>query len=78
LPEVAATPEVIHTILSVLFGILGVVSVILIIYAGMTFIVGQADPQKIKDARNTIIWALIGLAIALAAEAIVYLLLGRL
>lgn len=78
LPQVAADSNTITTILSVVFGILGVVCVFLLIYAGMQFITGGDDPQKVKNARNTIIWALIGLGIALLAEAIVFVVLSRL
>lgn len=78
LPEVAANASTVSTILSVVFGIIGATSVILIIFAGMLFITGGDDPQKIKTARNTIIWALLGLGIALSAEAIVYIFLRQL
>ncbi len=78
LPEVAADASTVSTILSVVFGIIGATSVILIIFAGMLFITGGDDPQKIKTARNTIIWALLGLGIALSAEAIVYIFLRQL
>ena len=78
LPEVAANADTVSTLLSIVFGVLGAVCVFLVIYAGMQFITGGDDPQKVKNARNTIIWALIGLGVAVSAEAIVYLVLGRL
>lgn len=78
LPEVAADADTVSTFLSIVFGVLGAVCVILIIYAGFQFILGGDDPQKVKNARNTIIWALIGLGVALSAEAIVVLVLSKL
>lgn len=78
LPEVAADASTVSTFMSVVFGVLGAVCVILIIYAGFQFIIGGDDPNKVKNARNTIIWALIGLGVALLAEAIVLLVLSRL
>ncbi len=78
LPEVVADASTVSTVLAVVFGIIGATAVILIIFSGMLFITGGDDPQKIKTARNTIIWALLGLGIALSAEAIVYIFLRQL
>ncbi len=77
LPEVAADASTASTFMALVFGVLGAVCVLLIIYAGFQFILGGDDPNKVKNARNTIIWALIGLGVALLAEAIVFLILGR-
>ncbi len=78
LPQVGADRATIQPILTIFFGILGLIAVVMLIISGIKFITAQGEPQKIKDARNTIIWSLIGLAIAVSAEVIVYLLLGKL
>ena len=51
--------------------ILGGVSVIMIVYAGFRFTLADGDPQKVKAARNTILYAVAGLVIAILAYGIV-------
>ncbi|HXR49537.1 MAG TPA: hypothetical protein VN778_00715, partial [Verrucomicrobiae bacterium] len=60
-------------ILTFVFAILGALSVLMIVIAGLRFVTGSSSPQEIAKARNTIVYALIGLLIALAAESIVRL-----
>jgi len=49
----------------------------MIVISGFRFIVGQGSPQETAKARNTIVYALVGLVVALTAEAIVALVLGK-
>ena len=59
------------SVLSVVFGVAGGVALIIIIVAGIKFMTSQGEPQAIAKARNTIIYALIGLVICIAAFSIV-------
>jgi TRAP-type C4-dicarboxylate transport system permease small subunit len=77
LPQVSATADTIRNVLGLVFGIIAVVTVIYIIVAGFQFITSQGDPQQVAKARQTILFAVIGLAIALSAELIVFFVLGR-
>ncbi len=79
LPKVSAGQSQITIILRFVFGIIGVVAVIYIILAGIRLATSiGSDPQAFAKARNTLIFAGVGLAIAISAEAIVTLVLGRL
>ncbi len=49
----------------------GAVSVIMIIIGGLRYILSSGDPANTASARNTILYAIIGLVIAIAAQAIV-------
>jgi len=49
----------------------GVVSVLMIIYGALKFVVSGGDAAGIKTARDTIIYALIGLVVAMAAQGVV-------
>ena len=51
-----------------LFVILVVVSVIFIVLAGFQFITGGGDPVAISAARTKLIWAAVGIGIALLAR----------
>ncbi|HEU4914808.1 MAG TPA: pilin [Candidatus Saccharimonadales bacterium] len=58
-------------ILDMAFRIAGLVAAVFIIWGGIQYVISQGDPSKTKDAQQTIINALVGLAIALTATAIV-------
>ena len=51
-------------------GIAGLVSAIFVVYGGISYITASGDPNKVKKARDTILYALIGLAIVALAEII--------
>jgi fumarate reductase subunit D len=58
--------------------IVAIVSVIVIIIAGIQFVLGQGDPSKVTSSRNTIIYALVGLFVAVIGQSIVVLVLNKL
>lgn len=58
-------------ITNVILLIVGVVSVIMLIYGGLRYIMSGGDSKKVTDAKNTILYAIIGLIISLLAYAIV-------
>ena len=63
--------KTINTIISVVLGILGILAVAYIIYGGFMFTTAAGDPAKTKKARETIMYGVIGLVVALLAFAIV-------
>src|SRR5206468_3327825 len=77
LPKVDAGPGQIKDVLQIVFAVIAVLSVLMITIAGLRFITGQANPQEIKKARDTIVYALAGLVVSLAAAAIVHFALGK-
>jgi len=64
--------------INVLSFVIAIIAVIVIIVAGIRFMLSQGEPQKITSARNTIIYAGVGLAVAALAQAIVQLVLNKL
>lgn len=58
-------------VLDMVLRLAGMVAVAFIIWGGIQYVISQGDPGKTKDAQQTIINALIGLAIALVATAFV-------
>jgi hypothetical protein len=55
------------------FTVVIIVSVIFLIIAAFTFLTAQGDPEKIRKARQFVIYALIGIAIAVGAIGLVVL-----
>ncbi|MBI4599880.1 hypothetical protein HY732_03070 [Candidatus Uhrbacteria bacterium] len=71
-------PEAVGNIILALISILGVIFVVLIVYAGFKWMLAQGDEQKTKEALGLIINSIIGLAIILAAYAIAYFVISTL
>ena len=51
--------------------IVGIVAVIMLIVGGIRYVVSGGDSKKVTDAKNTVLYAIIGLIIAVLAYAIV-------
>lgn len=59
-----------QTVVSILAKIVGIVSVAMIIFAGFRYVTAGGDSNSINSARNTLIYAIVGLAIAVIAQLI--------
>lgn len=77
LPDVGANASNAQIALQLIFGVIAVVTVIFIIIAAIRYQASLGNPEATAKLRNTIIFAAIGLVIALSAEAIVTFALGR-
>ena len=51
--------------------IVGIIAVIMLIIGGIKYVVSGGDAKKVTDAKNTVLYAIIGLVIAVFAYAIV-------
>lgn len=72
-----STPEsVLQGILNGVFFGLGIVAVGFIIYSGIRFQLSRGSASKMVEARTMLIFSVIGLAVAMAAWAIVSFVLG--
>jgi hypothetical protein len=78
LPAVNLGSDQLHQVLSIVFGTLAALSVLMIVISGLRFVIAQGDSQEIAKARKTIIYSLAGLVVALIAEGIVAFVLGKL
>lgn len=61
----------ISSILQIVFGVFGGTALIIITLAGFKYVLSQGNPQETAKAKNTILYALIGLVIAISALGIV-------
>ena len=69
--------DVIKTVVNIISIIVGVVAVIMIIWGGLKYITSGGESNKITGAKNTIIYALIGLVIVALAQFIVKYVLAK-
>ena len=63
-------PQMIGNGIGVVLGLLGLILVVLIIYAGFLWMTAQGDAKKVEKAKDMIKQAIIGLIIVFAAYAI--------
>lgn len=63
--------DTVQTILNVIVGCIGIVAVAVIILGGVTYVTSQGDAAKLAKAKNTIIYGIVGLIIAILAFSIV-------
>lgn len=64
-------------IVNILSVIIGVIAVIMIIFGGFRYITSGGAPEKVTGAKNTILYALIGLIIVALAQIIVRFVLSE-
>jgi hypothetical protein len=77
LPRLRGAPDTFEAILSIIFGIIGTLALLIIVISGFRYITSAGDPQKANKARGGIIYALIGLVVAISAQAIMSFIVRR-
>jgi len=70
--------EIIGIVIQAFLGILGVLFLVYMLYAGYNWMVAQGDEEKVTKAKDTIQRAIIGLIIIIGAYAISYWVFDRL
>ncbi len=68
--------NVFTTVVNVLLFIIGAISVIMLIYGGIRYTLSGGNSANVTAAKNTIMYAIIGLIVAFLAFAVVNWLLG--
>ncbi|MBI4592227.1 hypothetical protein HY733_02155 [Candidatus Uhrbacteria bacterium] len=63
-------PELIGNIIAVLLSVLGIIFVVLVVYAGFLYLTAAGDDTKVKKAKTLLSQSIIGLVIIIAAYAI--------
>ena len=76
LPQVDADATTLQTALNIAFAIIGAVTFLIIVIAGLRYIFAQGDPERITKSRNQILYAVIGLIITALAATIVNFVAG--
>lgn len=69
--------NIVSTIVSILSLIVGVAAVIMIIIAGLKYITAAGDSNGLSSAKNTLIYALVGLVVASLAQFLVHFVFNR-
>lgn len=69
--------DIIITVVNVLLYIVGILSVIMIIIGGIMYAISAGDSGTVTRAKNTLLYAIVGLAVAFFAYAIVNWVIDR-
>lgn len=64
-------------IINLMSALVGIAAVIMIILAGLKFVTSGSNPQDVSNAREMVIYAVAGLAIAVSAQLIVRVFLEK-
>lgn len=76
-PNSLASASEIQKIIAIALGIVGALAFLMVLISGLRYVLSAGDPGNIAKAKNTLIYALVGLAVAVAAESIVVFSINR-
>ena len=62
-PQPDLTNDSVRTVLRIVFGIAGGVAVIIVIVSGLRFVTSQGNPDATNKARNSVVYAILGLVV---------------
>lgn len=74
----ADIPTILGGVLRAFFGVLGSIALLMFIYGGFTWLTSGGAAEKIQKGKDTMVWAVLGIAITFAAYAIVNFVIGAL
>jgi hypothetical protein len=63
--------KLMQNIISTLLVVLGMIAVVMIVIGGIRYTTSNGDPSQVKSAKDTILYAVVGLVVAIMAYAIV-------
>jgi hypothetical protein len=78
LPQSHADQTNIKAILETVLNIVGGLALLMIVVSGLRYVISAGDPQRTSKAKNGIVYSLVGLVIAIMAQAIVVFVANRL
>jgi hypothetical protein len=69
---------VIANVIKAILGITGSLALLMFVWGGIQWLISGGSPDKIKKGKDTLIWAVIGLAVIISAYAIINTLVSAL
>lgn len=70
-PPVSDLNQLITSILNVMWVVFVVIAVIMFVVSGILFVTSQGAPEKVQQARQSFIWGVAGVVVAIVAFSIV-------
>ena len=69
--------NMITTVINILLYLVGIIAVIMIVIGGVRYTTSNGNATHVKEAKDTILYAIVGLIVAMMAYAIVNFVVGR-
>lgn len=69
--DLFGTAGIFNTITNIMLYVIGAVAVIMIVIGGLRYVISGGDSKTVEAAKNTILYAVIGIIVALLAYAVV-------
>ena len=76
-PELSGE-QLLQNALNMVYFIAGTIAVVMVIWGGFSYVTSTGDSGKVTKAKNTLVYAIVGLIIVLVAFAITGFVIGRL
>ena len=67
-----------QTIVNIFLFVIGAIAVIMLVYGGIRYTVSGGDAKNVTAAKDTILYAIVGIVVAILAYAIVNFVIGGL
>lgn len=77
LPNTPTNSSEIKIVLNIVFSTVGAIAFLIIVIAGFSFVLSRGEPQAVAKAKDTIIYALVGLVVCISALSIVNFVVGK-
>lgn len=74
---ISGNDGVLMLVVNILSAVVGIAAVIMIIVSGISYMTSQGDSSKIQSAKNTIIYAVVGLIVVLLSRTIIGFVAGK-
>lgn len=62
---------IVTTVINVILYVVGIVSVVMLIFGGIQYSTSAGDTTKVKNAKNTILYSVVGLLVSVFAYALI-------
>lgn len=69
--------SMIHIVINILLYVLGIIAIIMIIVGGIRYTTSNGDASALTSAKNTILYSVVGLVVAILSYAIVNFVVGK-
>ena len=63
--------DIVRTIINTMLFVIGVLAVIMIIHSGLKYVISRGEAEQVKGAKNTLMYAVVGLVVAMLSFVIV-------
>ncbi len=77
IPKTAPSQDTVGTILNIVFTIATLLSLLFIVIGAFKYVISAGDPSSTASAKNTVLYAVIGLVVTLSAFTILNFVLSR-